>query len=683
MKKKLPIILIVMLFITSINPVMANGLSPFQLEINNAAYELKNIPFVWEDSIFLPLREISEKIGYEIGWDENNRAVDLIRNNERLKLYLDSNRIVLNGGELTLYHLPVVKENSVYVGIDLFSNYLENIVALNNDYTKISIDEKKPSTEEIFTESQDEALKNKLKHFMKLYTENQNFQGSVLIAKGNEILLNDGYGYSNEALGIRNNNQTKFAIGSITKQFVGAGIVQLEERGLLNFDDKVSQYVAGLEYGDEITIHHLLTHTSGLVNATDLIEFYELTESTPMEIVNLVKDMDLIFNPGERFAYNNTNYVLLGMILEKVSGETMENYFYQHFFEPAGMKDTGVSYGKRPGFNIATPYQGYVETYEVDDKPLLANAYGAGNVYSTVEDVYRWNEALEGETILSKAAKEKLFRGHAEMGSIQYAYGWMVGEDQNGQFYQHDGSTLGFSALSRKYVDQDTTIVILANRRLQKVYEIAAALEVILNGGNVEDSQIAKLPEAIEMDVKEYEKYTGRYNGLNPLSMSNMVMNLFTEEDQLFLQVDEQEPIQIFPKGNHQFFIKVMDAHMVFELNEEDIANKIVFTQMGIDFKGYKEGYEKEEVVIEEEVLEKYVGIYELEEGFDLKITLENGTLYLTPTGQGTMELSPISETKFELMVVDASMDFIAEKNGAVNSLHYKQGAYEKVAHRK
>lgn len=683
MKKKLPIILIIMLFVTSINPLMVNGLSPFPLEINNEAYEPKNMPFVWEDSIFLPLREIGEKIGYEVKWDENRRAVDLTRNNESLKLYVDSNEIVLNGGALTLYHLPVVKEDRVYVGIDLFSNYLENIVAFSNGYTKISIDEKRPSTEGIFTESKDEALKNKLKHFMKIYTENQNFQGSVLVARGNEILLNDGYGYSNEVLGIRNNNQTKFAIGSITKQFVGAGIVQLEEKGLLNFDDKVSQYVAGLKHGDKITIHHLLTHTSGLVNATELLEFYELTESTPMEIVNLVKDMDLIFNPGERFAYNNTNYILLGMILEKVSGETMEDYFHHHFFEPAGMKNTGVSYGKRPGFNIATPYQGYVETYEVDDQPLLENAYGAGNVYSTVEDIYRWNEALEGETVLSKAAKEKLFKGHAEMGGLQYAYGWMVGEDQGGQFYQHDGSTLGFSALSRKHVDKDTTIVILANRRLQKVYEIAAALEVILNGGNIEDNQIPKLPEAIEMNPKEYERYIGRYNVLNPLNMANMVMDVFVEEDQLFLQVDEQEIVEIFSKGNHQFFTKIMDAHMIFELGEDGIAHKIVFTQMGMDFKGYKEGYEKEEVVIEEEILKNYVGVYELEEGFDLKITLENGILYLTPTGQGTMELSPISQTKFELMVVDASMDFIVEENGAVNSLYYQQGAYEKVAHRK
>ncbi len=682
MMKKLSAILIAIILFTGINPVAANASTLFQLEVNHEAHEFNDEPILLDGSIFLPLREISEELGYEVKWNDD-RSIDLIKDDESLKIHADSKDVVLNGNSGSLIHAPVIRNDRTYASIDFFSDYLDTIAALSNGNTNISIDSKRDVSEDIFSESKDEVLKNKLKEFMKVYTENQNFQGSVLVARGNEILLDEGFGYSNAELGIKNDSQTKFAIGSITKQFVSTGIVQLEEKGLLKFDDAVGKYVDGLKYGNDITIHNLLTHTSGLVNATDLPEFYNLTDGSSMDVINLIKDSDLIFNPGEQFSYSNTNYILLGMILEKVSGEPMEDYFQNHFFIPSGMKDTGITYGKNPA-NIATPYQGYIDIYEVDDKPLIANAYGAGSVHSTVEDMYRWNKALEEEEVLSKEAKEKLFKGYVNMGgAIDYAYGWMTGEDENGKYYMHDGSTLGFASLSYKNITSDTTIIILSNRRMQDVYGIRTYLESILSGNDIEYSQVPRLPKETEMNKEDFEKYTGRYIVYNPLTMSDMVMDVFAEEGSFFLQVEGQEKIQIYPEGNDKFFMKQLDAHMVFGLNEEGIPEKITFTQMGMDFKGYKEGHEPEKVVTDEDTLSKYTGIYELQEGFDLNITLENGNLYVTPTGQIKIGLQPVSETKFELMAVDASLEFNVEENGEIHSLNYKQGEYEAVAKKK
>ena len=683
MKKKLSLILIVLMVIIGTNPVVANASTLFQLEINDEAYEFNDEPLLLEDSIFMPLRELTEEMGYEIKWNEEDRSINLTKDNESIIIYIDSQDVVLNGSKGQLVHAPIIRNERTYASIDFFSDYLDKIVALSNGYIKISIDSKREVTEDIFSESKDEELKSKLKDFMDVYTENQNFQGSVLVAKGNEILLNEGFGYSNVSLGIKNDSQTKFAIGSITKQFVATGIVQLEEKGLLKLDDAVGNYVNGLKYGNEITIHNLLTHTSGLVNVTDLPELYALTDASDEDVISLVKDSDLIFNPGEQFLYNNTNYILLGMILEKVSGESMEDYFINHFFEPLGMEDTGITYGK-DSVITATPYQGYIDIYEVDDKPLLANAYGAGSVYSTAEDMYRWNEALEGNEILSEKAKEKLFEGYISMGgAIKYSYGWMTGEDENGKYYMHDGSTLGFAALSYKNVSEDITIIILSNRRMQDVYGINTYLESILAGNDIDYSQVPGLPTEIELNDEEFEKYIGRYIVFSPLTMTDMVMDVFAEGGMYFLRVEGQEQIQIYPEGNDRFFMKQLDAHMVFGLNEEGISDKITFTQMGIDFKGYKEGHKPEDVMIDEETLSKYAGIYELAEGFDLDITLEKGNLYVTPTGQGKIALKPVSETKFELMIVDASIEFNVEENGEVNSLDYKQGEYEAVAKRK
>lgn len=686
MKRKLSMILAVFMLFVGINSTiaLASPTPPMpQVEINGEVHEFKDGPFLLEDTIFMPLREITEKIGYEVKWNEENRSIDLSKDNESIKLHVDLKDALINDGNVSLNHAPMIRNERTYMSIDFYSNYLNNIVALNTGYTKISIDGEKEAEEIIFSQSKDEEIIDKLNEFMEVYAENQNLQGSVLVAKEDEILLNEGYGYSNKELGIKNKSQSKFAIGSITKQFVSAGIVKLEEKGLLKFDDKVSDYVEGLRFGDEITLHNLLTHTSGLVNVTDLLEFYMLSEASPMEVVDLVKDSDLLFNPGQQFLYNNTNYIILGIVLEKVSGQTMEDYFEDNFFGPAGMNDTGILYGNNP-VNIGTPYQGYIETYEIDEKPLLAHAYGSGNVYSTVADMYRWNKALEGEEILSKEAKEKLFESHESMGpGISYAYGWMVGEDENGSFYNHDGSTLGFSALSYKHVDQDTTIIILANRRLQDVYGIAGALEAILNGEVVNSDQIPKLPEEIQMTTEEYDKYLGKYTLYNPLTMTDMIMNIFVEEDNLFLQMEGQERIQIYPEGNDRFFTKILEAHMVFELNEEGIAEKVTFTQMGIDLKGNKEGYEEEEFVVDESILSKYVGVYELLEGFDLNVTLEDGSLFVTPTGQIKIGLKALSETKFELVLVDASLDFNVEEDGQVNSLLYIQGDFEAIGQRK
>lgn len=681
MRKKFFTALSVFILSIGISAVSAKAVPAFQLEINNEPYDYNNEPFMLDDSIFLPLREVSEKLGYEVKWNDD-KSIDLIKDNEAIKIQ-ENSKDVVSKETGSMLNAPVIKNGRTYASIDFFSDYLNTIVALSSGNRIISIDEKKSVTEEFFSESKDEGLKTKLKEFMEIYTENQNFQGSVLVAKNNEILLDEGFGYSNAQLKIKNDSQTKFALGSMTKQFVSTGIVQLEENGLLRFDDTVNKYVDGLKYGDKITIHNLLTHTSGLVNVSDLPEFYALSDASPKDVIDLVKDSDMIFNPGEQFLYNNTNYILLGMILENVSGETMEDYFQNHFFNPLGMKDTGIVYGKKTT-HIATPYQGYIEIYEVDDKPLLANIYGAGSIYSTVEDMYRWNKALGEDKLLSKESKEKLFTGYESMGgNLSYAYGWMVGENENGKYYMHDGSTLGFSSVSYKNIADDTTIIILANRRMQDVGGMCTYLQYILAENDVDYNQIPKLPSEINMDKDEFEKYAGQYTVYNAMTMDDMAMNVFAEEDKFFLQVDEQDKIQIYPEGNDKFFMKLLDAHMVFGLNEDGISDKITFTQMGMDFKGYKEGHEPEEVAIDEDTLSKYAGIYELEKDFDLDITLEDGTLYVTPTGQVKIMLKPVSKTKFELMLVDASIDFNIDENGEIHNLFYKQGEYESMAKRK
>lgn len=654
------------------------------LELNNEDFQLTNSSFLENGHLYLPVREVGDGMGYEVKWDLENKSVDLLRGSESLRLYLNGKDIILNGKEANLNQETLVKNSRLYTSVDTFSEYLKNLVALNKGYEKVAINQLKTSEEDFFKESTNKDLREKLNSYVEAYVDHQNFQGSVLIAKDEEILLNKGYGYSNKDQAIKNKSQTKFAIGSITKQFVATGIVQLEEKGSLNFEDKLSKYMDGFKDGDKITLHNLLTHSSGLVNVTNLADFYSLEGKGPQEAVELAKGVDLSFKPGEAFEYNNTNYILLGMILEQVSGLSLEEYFHKNFFEPVGMKDTGIAYGKRPGFNIASPYQGYIETYEVDDRPLLANAYGAGNVYSTVEDMYRWNQALEGDKILSKSGKEKLFKGHTDMGKgVKYAYGWMVSSNEGKESYQHDGSTLGFSALSTKLVTDDLTVIILGNRRLLNLYSLSAGLQNIVYGLDVKLEDIAKLPKEIDMDPKEYKKYEGEYVLVSPMDGSNMAMNILGEDGAIFLQMEGQDRIEIFPLGDDKFFTKILESGIEFVADSSGAYNELVFTQMGIKFKGTRQGHLKEEVKVPFEILNKYIGLYKLEEGLDMKIDLRGEDLFVSPTDQPSLKLVPISDTKFEIIGVDASIDFKLETDGSVRYFDYVQGSYRGIGERK
>ena len=251
-------------------------------------------------------------------------------------------------------------------------------------------------------------------HFDRYLTameQKKGFRGSVLIGQEDEILFNKGYGYANYEEKIKNTPDTLFAIGSITKQFTAMAIMQLYEKGLLDLDDAISKYIPGVVEGDNITIKHLLTHTSGLINYTDLLlEMEEVPEDTSIDFVlGLFKDEPLIFEPGTQWIYNNSGYVLLGCVVEKVSELSFDEYLKENIFKPLEMNDTGTYYDKMEE-DYAVGYVGITELTPVEaDEILLKIAYGAGNILSTVNDMYKWDRALQTEKLVKKETLDMIF----------------------------------------------------------------------------------------------------------------------------------------------------------------------------------------------------------------------------------------------------------------------------------
>ncbi len=212
---------------------------------------------------------------------------------------------------------------------------------------------------------------------------------------------------------IKNTSQTTFPIGSMTKQFTAMAIMQLVEKGMINEQDKISKYIPDFPNGNDITIYNLLTHTSGLVIFNELPGFFTMKPEDLQNIdnvINLFKNKPLNFKPGTKFEYCNSDYLLLGYIVEKVIKMSYEDYLQKNIFKPLNMNDTGVSYkGKEKMYN-SNGYSGYLDVFPVSDEIVLDGVHGAGELYSTTEDIYRWNRALNTDKLVNKATMGKYFQ---------------------------------------------------------------------------------------------------------------------------------------------------------------------------------------------------------------------------------------------------------------------------------
>lgn len=305
------------------------------------------------------------------------------------------------------------------------------------------------------------------------------FMGSVLIAKDGKILLSKGYGMANIEHDVPNGPNTKFRLGSITKQFTAALILQLQEKEKLSVGDPICKYFAKCPAAwAKITIHHLLTHTSGIPNYTSLPNFMKtaMIPVTVDELIALFKDRPLDFDPGSTFRYSNSGYEVLGYIIEKASGESYEACLRKSIFDRLEMRDSGYDHDRTILKHRASGY--------LHEKGELRNAqyldmsipYAAGSLYSTVEDLYRWDRVLYTEKVLSKKSLEQMFTPFKD----GYAYGFAIGQRSNRKNMSHGGGIFGFSTFISRYPDDNACAIVLSNLEDAASEEISHDLEAML-----------------------------------------------------------------------------------------------------------------------------------------------------------------------------------------------------------
>jgi len=327
-----------------------------------------------------------------------------------------------------------------------------------------------------------DASASKIAEILNSLTAKEEFTGSVLVARNGEILLSQGYGWADRDNQVANTPQTKYRLGSVTKQFTAMAALILQTQGRLNVQEPICLYLQECpDSWKAITIHHLLSHNSGIPDLTEFTDFktFKATPTTPEQTIARFKDRPLDFQPGERWSYTNSGYILLGYIIEQVSGQSYEMFLQQNIFDPLQMMDTGYDHNDD---SLAKGYTGVGSNWESPDEIDMTLPYAAGALYSTVEDLYRWDQALYSEHLVSQAALDLMFAPHAKMAmhGMGYGYGWFVGQMNNHQAVGHGGGIDGFITEIRRYLDDKVTIIILSNRQTTNVPQITDQISSVV-----------------------------------------------------------------------------------------------------------------------------------------------------------------------------------------------------------
>ncbi len=421
-------------------------------------------------------------------------------------------------------------------------------------------------------------LEQKLDELLLPLVERDLFSGSLLIAKGGEVLIAKGYGPANREHGVPCGPETKFRLGSVTKQFTSMILMQLQEEGKLSVEDKLTDYIPDYPDGDKITIHHLLTHTSGVPNFTSFPEYLEtaMIPSTLEEIVERFKHKPLDFEPGERFSYSNSGYLLLSYILEQVTGKSWEELLRERILEPLGLEETGYDHHETILPHRATGYS--LDGLEVRNSAYIDMSIpsGAGAMYSTVGDLFKWDRALYTDKLLTKESLEKMFTPFKS----NYGYGWGIREVDGKRVIAHGGGINGFVTNISRFVEDDMVIIVLCNIESGSLRQAMERIAAVATG---KDYEPIKIRTPVEVETPLLEEYAGEYE-LNP----GFILAFTVEEGRFYSQATGQPKLEVFAESETEFFLMDVDAQLTFVRGEDGKVSHVILHQGGRDQEARK-----------------------------------------------------------------------------------------------
>jgi CubicO group peptidase (beta-lactamase class C family) len=468
----------------------------------------------------------------------------------------------------------------------------------------------------------------------------------VLIARDGKLLFSQSYGFADRENQVPASPETQFRIGSVSKQFTAAAILRLAGENRLSIKDTLAKYFPKYPSGDKITLYELLTHTSGLHNYTAHPDFMaKVTQPiSPTELVAWFQDDPPDFAPGEQFRYSNTGYILLGQIVEKVSGMSLSEYLNQQFFIPLNMHDTGL-------YLNAVPPPHAAKGYSFRDKMInpavdwdMSWAAGAGGLYSTVGDLWRWTEALHDGRVLSpQELQMMLTEGTATKKETLIRYGMGLCHSEIGWLpvIGHNGGVDGFGSAVTWFPETKVTIVVLENAQPTPPDIDPHEILVLAAHAFLGPEMTAHAPKInLPINPKIYSDYVGCY------SYGGTILEISVESSRVFAQFAGQNKCEIFPSGPDAFFWNDGEARVIFDRDTTGAVIAFTRTQDGETSSSPKLS-EKSLPVISVEALDAIVGQYQLNPKTVLTISRRNNQLYAQVTDQPEFPIFPKSDHEF------------------------------------
>lgn len=404
------------------------------------------------------------------------------------------------------------------------------------------------------------------------------------VYRDGEPVLSEGYGKADVENGVQATDSTVFRVGSVTKQFTAAAILKLGEDGALSLDDPITEFLPDYpEPGRDITVHHLLNHTAGIPNYTDMEAWQELMRHDlgHDEMLDVFADEPLEFEPGESFAYSNSGYYLLGLVIEEASGMAYDAYLQETFFEPLELGDTRYCWESPVIPNRARGYQpaaaGEGENGIRNADPVsMGQPYAAGALCSSVRDLARWTEALHGGEVLAPESYDRMTTA-AEMpegARMEYAYGLILSDLEGIGRIGHGGGIPGFNAQLTYYPDEELTVVTLVNLGGSAADEVAESAGQLVLG--------VEMPEVEDLPLEEGapQRYVGTYD------VQVLELEIFEEDGELMAQGEDQQAFRLLYQGDHEFRASFdPSVRLVFAV-EDDRAESVTLHQAGAQFEG-------------------------------------------------------------------------------------------------
>ena len=496
--------------------------------------------------------------------------------------------------------------------------------------------------------------------------------GVALVVKDGKTIYRKGFGMANLEYNIKMTPDNVFQIGSITKQFTAMAIMKLVEQGEVNLDDDIRKFIEDYPtHGHKITIEHLLTHTSGIKSYTSIKNWgteKKRVDSTPEEIIDYFKNEPMDFKPGEQERYSNSGYFLLGYIVEKVTEQPYGQYIEENFLKPLNMKNSSYGSVAKIIKNKVTGYQKSEEGYINAEYWSISQAYAAGGLFSTVDDLAKWYAAVSSNQVVSEASFKRatsppvLNNGE----KIEYAFGLHLGNIQGSPMIFHGGNMDGYATWSNYLLDEKIFVAVFSNCMCHYPFEAtnkiaALALEKPFEWETVKlDDDLLKSYQGI------YEK-TDSYNRL-----------VTFENGKLFSARRGGFKDEIYPFENDKFYFKDSMETIEFKRDFNDKVQSLAIHSISKDqiwIKSDKVVPIYKAINLDKETFDNYVGKYELETDFYIRIYSENSIFYSQLTNQDKIVIIPFEKNKFTLKGADKRITINTNEDLKVISLTLHEGS--------